>query len=201
MAETRTKDFSHLVAAAAPGPDALAVVPSTKQLLIGPEVNQVHQPLTTHRAGEAAGMPQGAMVTGALSINSRALLGNIALAPAAALRTERKVKSDLGGNTTLGRPWVTPGRTHIFSRGALEGSIGGAARRRGRAVVGAVFELSLGGCFAQSAALAGQGHLADPQHLLFVALHKEQQGRNLQEVEKRLEDHEDRAGCHRHAAR
>lgn len=55
-------------------------------------------------------------------------------------------------------------------------------------MVGAVFELSLGGCFAQSSALAGQGHLAHPQHLLFVALHKEQQGRNLQEVEKRLND-------------
>lgn len=58
-------------------------------------------------------------------------------------------------------------------------------------MVGAVSELSLGGGFTQSSALAGQGHLTNPQHLLFVALHEEQQGRNLQEVEKRSKDHEE----------
>lgn len=150
MAGTASKDANHLVTAAAPGPDALAVVPPTKQPLFGPEVNQVHQPLTTHRAGEAAGMPQGVVVTGALRINSRALLGNIAVATATALRREREVRSDLGRcNTTLGRPHVDPRRhwgdpaltprrprvdpqaTHIFSLGALVGSIGGATGRRG----------------------------------------------------------------------
>lgn len=41
-------------------------------------------------------MPQGAVVTGTLSINSWTLLGNIALATATALRRERKAKSDFG---------------------------------------------------------------------------------------------------------
>lgn len=95
----RAAGATHLVAAAAPGPDALAVVAATEQLLAGPEVDQVHQALATHRAGEAAGVPQGAVVTGTLRIDGQALLGNIALATATALR-ERKAESDSGVNTT-----------------------------------------------------------------------------------------------------
>lgn len=63
-------------------------------------------------------------------------------------------------------------------------------------MVGAVSELSLGGGFTQSSALAGQGHLTNPQHLLFVAFHEEQQGRNLQEVEERSNDEESTATPH-----
>lgn len=36
---------SYLITAGASRPDRLAVVPSTEQLLIGPEVDQVHQSL------------------------------------------------------------------------------------------------------------------------------------------------------------
>lgn len=76
---------SYLITAGAPGPDCLAVVPSTEQLLIGPEVDQVHQSLATLGAHEAGGMPQGAMITCPLGINSRSLLGNGLLAPSAVL--------------------------------------------------------------------------------------------------------------------
>lgn len=143
-------------------------------------------------------MPQGAVVTGTLSINSQTLLGNIALATATVLRRE---KETLGESQGKYDPALIPGATHICSLGALVGSIGGAASQRGRAVVGAVFELSLGGRFAQSSALARQGHLSDPQHLLLVALHKEQQGRNLQEIEKRSNDHEESTVHHHYATR
>lgn len=87
-------DIAHLIAAAAPRPDALAVVPSAKQLLIGPEVNQVHQSLTTRRAHEAVGMPQGAVVTRALGVNSRTLLAKVTLATAAALEEREETSSD-----------------------------------------------------------------------------------------------------------
>lgn len=83
---------AHLVAAGAARPDALAVVPSAKQLLIGPKVNQVHQSLTTRRAREAVGMPRGAMVTRALGVNSRTLLGKLALATATALGKREEVE-------------------------------------------------------------------------------------------------------------
>lgn len=76
---------SYLITAGASGPDGLAVVPSTEQLLTGPEVDQVHQRLAALWAHEAGGMPQSAMVTCALSVNSRSLLGNGLLAPSAVL--------------------------------------------------------------------------------------------------------------------
>lgn len=41
----------------------------------------------------------------------------------------------------------------------------------------------LNGCFLQSPALSGQAHLAHPQHLLFVALHEQDHGGNLQTEE------------------
>lgn len=88
-------DIAHLIAAGAPRPDALAVVPSAKQLLIGPKVNQVHQSLTARRAHEAAGMPQGAMVTSALGVHSRTLLAKLTLAAAAALEKREETSSDL----------------------------------------------------------------------------------------------------------
>lgn len=84
-------NVGHLIAAGAPRPDALAVVPSAKQLLIGPEVNQVHQTLTTLRAHEAVGMPQVAMVTCALGINSRSLLGKLTVATATALEKRGEI--------------------------------------------------------------------------------------------------------------
>lgn len=52
------------------------------------------------------------------------------------------------------------------------------------AAVFGLFRSSLGGGSDQSCTLAGQRHLADPQHLLFVALHEEQHGGNLQGVKK-----------------
>lgn len=71
---------SHLITARAPRPDRLTVVSSAEQLLIGPEVDQVHQSLATLWTFEAGGMPQGAMVTCALSMDSWSVLGNLTLA-------------------------------------------------------------------------------------------------------------------------
>lgn len=71
---------SHLITARAPRPDRLTVVSSTEQILIGPEVDQVHQSLATLWTFEAGGMPQGAMVTCALSMDSWSVLGNLTLA-------------------------------------------------------------------------------------------------------------------------
>lgn len=67
---------------------------STEQLLIGPEVDQVHQCLATLRTYEAGGMPQVAMVTCTLSVNCWSLFGNLTLATSAALgdREERQGK-------------------------------------------------------------------------------------------------------------
>lgn len=92
---------THLVAAGASRPDALAVVASAKQLLVGPKVHQVHQPLAARRARKAVGVPQGAMVTGALSIDRRTLLGKHASATATVLPGEGKVGSDLGGGVNV----------------------------------------------------------------------------------------------------
>lgn len=93
---TSKPNTAHLIAAAAPRPDALAVVPSAKQLLIGPKVNQVHQSLSTRRAHEAVGMPQGAVVTCALGVNSQAILEKVAPATAAALGKREEMESDSG---------------------------------------------------------------------------------------------------------
>lgn len=71
---------SHLITARAPRPDRLTVVSSAEQLLIGPEVDQVHQSLATLWTSEAGGMPQGAMVTCMLSMDSWSVLGNLTLA-------------------------------------------------------------------------------------------------------------------------
>lgn len=83
---------SHLITAWASGPDCLAIMSSTEQLLIGPEVDQVHQCLATLGTCEAGGMPQIAMVTCTLSINCWSLFGNLTLATSAALgdREERQ---------------------------------------------------------------------------------------------------------------
>lgn len=76
---------SYLITAGTSRPDRLAVVSSTEQLLIGPEVDQVHQSLAAVWTHEASGMPQGAMVTCPLSVNSWSLLRNGLLAPSAVL--------------------------------------------------------------------------------------------------------------------
>lgn len=86
---------SHLVAAWASGPGRLAIMSSTEQLLIGPEVDQVHQRLAALGTREAGGMPQSAVVTCALSINCWRLFGNLTLATSAALgnREERRERA------------------------------------------------------------------------------------------------------------
>lgn len=88
--------WSYLITAGASRPDRLAVVPSTEQPLTGPEVDQVRQALAALRAHEAGGMPQGAMVTCPLGVNSRSLFQNLLLAAGAALEDGGTQRAALG---------------------------------------------------------------------------------------------------------
>ena len=85
MSTSSTAAASHLVAARAARPNRLTVVSPTEQPLIGPEVDQVCQPLAALRTREAGGMPKGAVVTCSLGVNGWALHGNLTVATGASL--------------------------------------------------------------------------------------------------------------------
>lgn len=63
---TQSHSLAYLVTAGTAGPHALAIVASTQQSSVHPEVHQIHQPLPTLGTHKAGGVPE-LLVRGPLS--------------------------------------------------------------------------------------------------------------------------------------